>query len=103
MQSGTNLCATVNGTVQSDGMPAIALQPCEFVNAPYLQMFVPMLDGTMISATNGLCLDAVSGTQAPNEQIELYSCSAQPNQLYNFDSASGHLLMSTWGYCVGVC
>jgi hypothetical protein len=47
-------------------------------------------------------LDAVSGVQAPNEMMETYSCSDNPNQVYAVQP-NGHFVNTAWGYCVGKC
>ena len=98
--TGTPLCLAVSGTIPSDGMPAIALQPCAAVAE---QRFAFMLDGTIISGSNGNCLDLVSGNNAPNEALELFGCSAAANQVFTFDNKTGLLTDAAWGYCIGTC
>lgn len=96
------LCFTVSGVVPDDGAPAIALQYCDKTGGNAAQLFTFMLDGSIVSGLNGECLDLESGVKAPNERLELFSCSSgAPNQTFNM-TASG-LLDAVWGYCVGVC
>ena len=99
----TPYCLGVNGTIASDGMPAIQLQPCTFPGDPW-QTFASLGDGSggWVSSVNGDCLDAVSGTQAPLEAMELFGCNGQQNQNYTLSAASGHFT-NGWGYCVGYC
>lgn len=96
-------CLTVNGTIASDGMPAIELQPCTFPGDPW-QTFASLGDGSggWVSSVTGDCLDAVSGTQAPLEAMELYGCNGQPNQNYSLNATTG-FFTNGWGYCVGFC
>ena len=128
---GTPFCLTVNGTIASDGMPAIQLQPCTYANDPW-QTFASLDDGTgsWVSSVTGECMDAVSGSKAPLEAMELYSCDGgQPNQVrflresmpvrlpqhsspslspsslrqsYSYDANTG-FFTNAWGYCVGFC
>jgi hypothetical protein len=78
-------CFTVNSTaMSSDNEPAIVLQPCSTASplSPF-QLFAELSssgNSTYASHVDGSCLDLVSGTQAPNEQLELYGCSGNANQ-----------------------
>ena len=101
---GTPFCLTVNGTIASDGMPAIQLRDCTYPNDPW-QTFADLADGTggWVSSVTGDCLDAVSGVQAPLEAMELYGCDGgQPNQRHTYNATTGQLT-NGWGYCVGFC
>ena len=133
--TGTSLCLNVSGVVLSDGEPAITLAPCD-AGSPItpFQLFAPLASGansSYASHVDGSCLDLVSGTEGPNEQLELYGCSGNPNQCVDsravaaaasslfthtpaaahpyatslrvFTFTGGQMVVSAWGYCVGVC
>lgn len=100
--AGTSLCAQAGpAVIASDGAPAIILAACDA--ASRAQRFNGMPDGTVVNGLTGECLDAVSGAKGPNQQLELYGCSGNDNQLYEYSPATGRITMTNWGYCVGVC
>ena len=64
----TEFCLAVQGVIASDGAPAVQLGRCPMTaGTDPTMLFTPMVDGSIVSATNGQCLDLVSGVQAPNE------------------------------------
>lgn len=101
---GTNpsLCFAVSGTIPDDGAPAVALEVCDKTGGTPAQLFTWMLDSTVVSGLNGLCLDLETGVKAPNERLELFGCSGNANQQFNLTSA-GTVVDAQWGYCLGVC
>jgi hypothetical protein len=82
--SGTPFCLNVSSQILSDGEPAITLAPCDAsATITPFQLFAALSssgNSSYASHVTGECLDLVSGTQAPNEQLELYGCSGNPNQ-----------------------
>lgn len=82
--TGTSFCLNVSSVALSDGEPAITLAPCD-PGSPItpFQLFAPLSSGansSYASHVDGSCLDLVSGSEAPGEQLELYGCSGNPNQ-----------------------
>jgi hypothetical protein len=94
-------CMAVSGTIAADGAPGVALQPCNPADAAQQWSF--LLDGRLISGLNAQCLDLEGGNQAPNQLAELWGCSGNANQLFTFNTTTGTLTDSQWGYCLGVC
>ena len=80
LTGSSGLCFAANGVVPDDGFPAIGLAPCDKTGATPAQLFAQLLDGTVLSGLTGQCLDLESGVKAPNERLELYSCSGNANQ-----------------------
>ena len=77
---GTPFCLNVSSQQLSDGEPPITLATCDpnsafqkFTNLQPLQPN-PAAFSAYASHVDGSCLDLVSGTQAPNESLELYGC-----------------------------
>ena len=82
--TGTPFCLNVSSVALSDGEPAITLATCD-PSSPItpFQLFAPLDSGansSYASHVDGSCLDLVSGSEAPGEQLELYGCSGNPNQ-----------------------
>lgn len=105
--NGTSLCMTVSNTTTPTGSgPAITVETCD--SSRKAQVFSPASGGgnspgVWYNHVDGNCLDLVSGSEGPNEQLETYGCSGNPNQVYVLSATTGLLTVDAWGFCIGAC
>lgn len=129
--AGTSLCMQAGPAPSAGSFLALQLAPCTGApNQLWASTNPSGVASTWISHLDGTCIDANSGSQAPNEQLETYcacaawrgsccrppppphtpavsphpaACSGNDNQLYTYNATSGTLSDSSWGYCMGTC
>lgn len=112
------LCVGTSGTNPSTGNPAVALVACaaDQDSPSSIAQHWMHFDTTLPAAAPimslgsipgaGMCFDVTGGAKTPGTQIELYGCSGNSNQGWDWttgDSLSGQLKSRASGLCLAAC